>query len=374
MNVAQLMNYYPKYQYLDNILTSSGKKKMTLYIDLKGCMGSLYQDWAVKYVIEQSRDCTADPSIFASVLEFIGFHKLYAKKRRIDLKMVFFYESGESAYHANLLKDYKDNRDLGSFFDLDNKSLDLFKKVKDKNFDLIDKVCNKIPDVSVIRLMFLEADFIPWYIQRRVFQEDTESVNIIYSLDKDMLQCLDENTYMFYKHYKSHKLIGAEDVYEHYLKTELDWQADPELFFMVLAIDGDVSDHFKGVKGIGTKTIIKSFPDLLKCIGNAREIADNVAKGESIFVKGIGTNNKAVQKIMADEATVVRNIKLASYRVLSNHIDSGYPMVNVERKNYIHETVTNDQKITNGNVLYEALDKIGMTSLVQEATVYNLFN
>jgi hypothetical protein len=373
MSVAQLLNYYPKYQYLDDILTASGKKSMTLYIDLKGCMGSLYQEWAVNYIIQQSKDCSADPSIFAATLEFIAFHKLYAKKRHIDLKMVFFYESGESAYHANLLSTYKSNRDLGSFFNLDRGDVELFQKVKEKNFDLIDKVVNKIPNVSVIRLMYLEADFIPWYVQNRILK-DEYSVNIIYSLDKDMLQCLDVNTYMFYKHYKSHKIIGAEDVYEHYLKTELPWQADPELFFMVLAIDGDVSDTFKGVKGIGTKTIIKSFPELLKCVGSAEEIMAKIRSGESIFAKDIGTNDKAVQKIMADEATVVRNIKLASYRALSDYIDSGYPTANIVRKKYIVDRVHNDQKIRNGNVLFEALDKMGMTSLVSEASVYNLFS
>lgn len=371
--VSQLINYYPKYQYLDDILVASGKKSMTIYVDLKGCMGSLYQEWAAKYIIEQSRNCTADPSIFASVLEFISFHKTYAKKRHIDLKMIFFYESGESEYHTKLLKTYKSNRDLASFFDLDTTSIELFNKVKNKNFELIDKVCNKIPDVSVIRLMYVEADFIPWYVSKRVLK-DVDDVRVIYSLDKDMLQCLDKNTYMFYKHYKTHKIIDHTNVYNHYFKTEVDWSANPELFFMVLAIDGDVADCFKGVHGVGTKSLIASFPTLLQYVGSAERIIENVKAGKSIFDKDIGTNDKFVRKIMDNEEIVVRNIKLASYRMLADYIDSGYPLVNIERQKQISEKVLNDQKIRNGSVLYEALDKMGMNNLITENSVYNLFN
>jgi 5'-3' exonuclease len=372
--VATLFNYYPKYNYLDNILSDSGKRKLNIYVDLKGCMNSLYLEHAVRYIISQSSGGVADPSIFASTLDFIAFHKLYARKRRIDLNMVFFYEDGDSSYHKNIYKDYKSNRSLRSFFGLDSDSIDLFNRVKDKNFDLIEKVCNKLPNVSVVRLKFLEADFIPWYVQNSIFDNDQETANVIYSMDKDMLQCLNENTYMFYKHYKVHKIIDKDSVYNHYFKQTVPWNVDPELFFLILALDGDISDEYKGVKGIGTKTLIKEFPDLLKHTGSAQEIIENIKTGNSIFKKDIGTNSKVIQRIFDNEEIVVRNIKLASYRILADHVNSGYPLTNVERRKHIFDRVQNTQKITNPNVLVEALDKIGMTSLVQEHSVYNIFN
>jgi hypothetical protein len=374
MSIAQLFNYYPKYEYLDNILSATGKKKLTIYVDLKGCMGSLFQEWAAKYLIEQSRRGSADPSVFAATLEFISWHKLYARKRRIDLNMIFFFESGDSGYHKNLLSTYKGNRDLSSYFDIDSQDLDLYVKVKNKNFDLIDKVCNKIPNVSVIRLKFLEADFTPWFVHNNLLKCPDDCANVIYAQDKDMLQCLNENTFQFYKHYKTHKIIDKDDVYSHYFKTSLDWNFDPEYFYLVLAIDGDISDNFGGVKGIGPKTLIKCLPDFLDTLDEPYVLAEKVKRGESIFKKGIGTNNKFIQKLMVKEDIINRNIKLASYRILSDHVDSGYPLNNVERKKHMIDRVENDQKIRNGNVLYEALDKIGMTSLIQEHSVYNLFN
>ena len=70
MNVSQLINYYPKYAYLDAILSATGKKKMTIIVDLKGCMQALYQEWAMRYVIEQSRGTKyVDPSIFSAFLK-----------------------------------------------------------------------------------------------------------------------------------------------------------------------------------------------------------------------------------------------------------------------------------------------------------------
>lgn len=78
----QLVNYYPKYKYLDDIISATEKDVLNLFIDLKGCMQTLYMEWGIKYVLEQSRGKYADPTIFSSILQFIQFHKNYAKKKK----------------------------------------------------------------------------------------------------------------------------------------------------------------------------------------------------------------------------------------------------------------------------------------------------
>ena len=72
MSTNQILNYYPKYEDLDYIASTSGKKKINLFIDLKGCAQSIFQEWTVKLFLEQSRGCRQiDCSYFYSLLESI---------------------------------------------------------------------------------------------------------------------------------------------------------------------------------------------------------------------------------------------------------------------------------------------------------------
>ena len=164
-NSSQICCYYPKYLYLDNVLSTTGKRKLNLFIDLKGCMQSLFQEWAIRYIVANSQDASmVDSSIFASILEFLAFHKQYAKKRDIELTTYLFYEHGKSSYHLNIFDKYKANRRVGDFFGLDEAQKDLFFKVLNRNLFVIKQVCSKLPNVNVISLDYLEADFIPWYL------------------------------------------------------------------------------------------------------------------------------------------------------------------------------------------------------------------
>jgi len=376
MHVAQLINYYPKYSYLDSILSATGKRKMTIFVDLKGCMQSLYLEWAIRYVIEQSRGTKyVDSSLFSSFLEFISFHKQYAKKRDIELDMIFFFENGRSEYHEQIHPDYKGDRKNKDFFGIDATSIDLFKRVLNKNLVVIEKVGNKLPGVSVVKLDYMEADFMPWYLAKHVIEDYDKAINVIYSVDKDMLQCIDSNTVQFYKHYKVVRVIGPKNVYSHYMKKPLDWEyIDPEFFALYLAVDGDMGDNFKGIKGIGPSKMEVIFPILTEMCGSMEEIAKNIREGNSIFIKDSGTNNKFIDKVVAEENIVVRNLKLASYRLLSEYVNNGYSLVNVKRQKYMIETVNNTEKIENANILYEALGTIGMKSSLQEETASNIFN
>jgi len=77
-NTSQLFSYYPKYEYLDNIISFSDKKRLNLYVDVKGCGQALYQEWAVKQILFQSLDSRViDTSVFSSIIEFVSFHKTY---------------------------------------------------------------------------------------------------------------------------------------------------------------------------------------------------------------------------------------------------------------------------------------------------------
>ena len=375
---AQLFSYYPKYEYLDNLLSTTSRKKMKLYIDFKGCAVALFQKWAVESIISQSQGSQmVDTSLFAAVLEFISYHKKYAIKRNIDLDMYFFMESGSSSYHKDVYKDYKSNRGLTDFFGLDDATRQFFFKILDKNYTVTDRVVNRLPHCYFFRMLFLEADFMPWYLMKHQLDKNDvdDSLNIIYSNDKDMYQCLDSpNIYQFCKNYKNTRMVSGDTIYLNWLKEDIKISNAAEWFPMSLAVMGDAGDGFAGVKGIGPVTFIKLFEELRTLCGySMKNVYENIRLKKSIFAKDIKPNNKHLQDIIDNEAIVVRNLKLASYHLLSEHVNGGFPTDMIEKKKVITECVSNSDKWKNAAILNQALTKSGMIGVVNDLTMNSLF-
>lgn len=379
MNSSQFFPYYPKYEYLDGVLTSVGKNRLNIFVDIKGCMGSLYQEWAVKEIVDNTTiSGVIDTSIFKSFLEFVGWHKQYAKKRNIDLHLYFFAENGKSVYHQEVYKDYKKSRSTTDILlkMLDNNPIkkEVCSKIISKNHEIMNKVGNKIPNCSVIHLDYLEADFIPYYLITRHLVNAENSCNIIYSLDKDMLQCLRPNVYQYYRHFKNRKMISHKDVYNHYLKTEEPIDIDPSWFSLILSIDGDTSDGFSGVYGVSKKSIIKILEQLIIISQkDVQRLYDRIELGESIFDKGYSPNNPSLKKIVLEEATIVRNLKLSSFELLSRKVDSGFPIDMIKKKKTITDTVFNSNKIVNYKVMQAALGQCGLGKNYEDEVFMNLF-
>jgi len=376
---SQFFGYYPKYEYLDNILSVTGRKKLNLYVDVKGCATSLFQEWAVKHILEHSKDSiTVDTSLFAGVLEFIQWHKLYAKKRQIDINFYFFMESGKSTYHLEVYKDYKALRGVSDMFGLDLASRELFHKILDRNYNVTDKVVNKLPNCNFIRLNFLEADFMPYYLMKHILPKENvdSAANIIYSTDKDMLQCLDgTNIFQFYRHYKQVKMLAYKDIYTHFPKVELEVNDPASWFPLVLSIIGDDSDGFKGVKGIGPNKLIEIFDDVKTLVGHSmNNVYDNIANKKPIFDQNYKVANNGLKLVLRDHDIIVRNLKLSSYKILSDVLEGGFPTDMIEKKKQIIENVSTTQvKCSNASVLINALNKNGLMGIVKESVISGLF-
>ena len=377
-STSQFFGYYPKYEYLDNVLSLTGRKKINLFLDVKGCAQALFQEWAIKHIISHSKDTImVDTSLFSAILEFIAFHKLYARKRNIDLNMYFFMESGKSTYHLDIHKEYKAHRGLSDMFGLDLASREFFFQILDKNYHVIDRVTNKIPKVCFIRLNFLEADFVPYYLMNYVLSKEDveESANIIYSTDKDMLQCIDaSNKFQFYRHSKNVKMLTQKDIYDHWLKEKLELNEPASWFPMALSIIGDTGDGFKGVMGIGQKTLPGLFEYIMTLCGRSmNNVYENIAAKKPIFNTSYNVNNNALKKIIDNQDVIVRNLKLSSFKILSDCVNSGFPLDMGDKKKQILESVSNTYKCSSAGIMVNALNKAGLMGVVTENTVSNLF-
>jgi hypothetical protein len=344
-----ILSYYPTYSILDEVLTSGNYNTLNLYIDLKNALQSLFMQHCILEIVDNTLTSgRTDSSIFESVLHFISFHKIYAARRNIKINYFLFMETGKSNYHLNISKKYKISRRIDDLYGLDREKRDLFFNTTQKNYMLLEKALNKMPDIKVIRLPFLEADFVPYYLISRNLVNTSDNVgHVIYSNDHDLLQCLRDNVYVFVKVPKVKKLVKKGQALKSYLKFEKN--CPDEYLPLVMAIIGDPGDDVEGIKGIGGKTVEKIIDEVVELVGGMENLYQNVKKGKSIFNPNLGKNpNKYIRTIQEKEEkekTISNNLKLVSFELLSRYLDDPDTTEMLEKRKIIEDILANDEII-----------------------------
>lgn len=381
---SQFFSYYPKYEYLDKLISLNPKKHLNIFVDVKGCSPALYTEWAVRYIIDDSKSSKhVNMSYFAGVIDYIAWHRLYAQKRDLTLNMYFFMEQGKSVYHNGIYKDYKSNRLLSDFFNLDLEDQEYFKKVMDMNYNLLEHTINKFPHCCWFLLKYVEADFIPWYLLEYIIpkEEQENSLNLIYTRDKDMLQCLKfPNTYQYYRaqYHETTKLITPKSLLRHWAKLDENVVIDrvAEWFPLFLSMLGDNSDSIPGIKGVGNKVIIKHLNEIISTYGgNPDAMYDTIMNNKDVLAESFKyVNTITSKKIFGNHDILKRNMQLISFRAISEWINGGYPLDTIEKKKYIENTYHNTNKLKDFNVILNALKSKGMNDAVNETSLERCFS
>ncbi len=348
MHPSSILSYYPTYSILDEILSYSNYDTLNIYIDLKNNLQTLYMQHAIVNIVETSlKSKYMDTSIFSSLISFLAFHKMYAIRRRnLKLNFFIFFESGVSYFHTNLCRKYKLNRKIDDLYGLEKEKRDLFFKIVQKNLQLTESACNKIPDIKVIRLQNLEADFIPYYlISRNLVTTSPNVAHIIYSNDHDMLQCITDNVYVFQKTMKGVKrIIKKGEIMSTYFKYESKFPDD--YFPLSMAIVGDQGDCVDGVKGIGAKRLEEILEDVVRMTNGIDNLYDNVTNSKPIFIHNTEKiQNKYINMIVEKENSenlISRNLKLVSFEILSRFLDNPSNTEILNKKKYINEILQNN--------------------------------
>lgn len=375
MHPSSLLSYYPTYSVLDEIVSYNNYKNLTIFVDLKNVLQSTYMEHAIVNIVESTKKSrTVDTSIFSSLISFLSFHKIYGIKRGINTKFIIFFEMGHSYYHRNISKTYKISRAIDDLYGLDKVDRDLFFSVLQANFKLIEKACNKIPNLSVVRLSNLEADFVPYYIlTRKLVENNGDTGFVIYSNDHDMWQCLTNNVFVFSKAGKNKKIIRGGKIVQEFLKR--DSNILDEYYPLVMSIIGDPGDDVTGVNGVGPKRFIDVFPDIVKMFGNMSEIYDKVEKGKDIFnIIPDCSSNKHLGSIVSAEQekkTVSNNLKLVSFELISRFLENPKTTETLERRNEIINILTEEKKIASAEAMKKALEMNNV--FIEEASIDFLY-
>ena len=195
-----------------------------------------------------------------------------------------------------ILESYKGNRDeqgnIRTPFDLNENSLKDLEKLQMR---VLYELIGMMP---VKRLYFeeLEADDVIGYITKTFFR-DKKGRRVIVSEDRDFYQLIDDHTQVY--HPRKKLLVGRSNFRDH-------WDTIPENVIYYRIIEGDSSDNIKGVKGWGTKTIEKFFPEIKKEKIESFEDFDQLIESK----RGTLLNTKTGAKIINQKEVLPDNFKL----------------------------------------------------------------
>jgi len=372
--MPSIISYYPTYSILDEVITCGKYDTINLYLDIKNNLQSLYMQHAILEIIENTITSKfTDSSVFESIMQFLSFHKIYAANRNVKINFYIFLETGRSSYHLNVSKKYKISRRIDDLYGLDREKRDLFFEVLQKNFMLLESACNKMPNIKVIRLPNLEADFIPYYlITRNLVNTDKNTAHLIYSNDHDLLQCLNDDVYVYVKVPKVKKIVKKGQALQSYLKFE---QIYPDEYLpLVMAIIGDGGDNVDGIKGIGGKTVEKIIEEVVQLVGGMNNLYENVVKGQPIFNSDLQSHpNKYINTIIEKELKekiISNNLKLVSFEVLSRFLDDPISTEMVDKRKLIEKTI-NEKQVFELEVMKGALERSRVYLL--EGTLDNIY-
>jgi DNA polymerase-1 len=200
------------------------------------------------------------------------------------------WEGGGSAKRRKLFPEYKLNRrpeKLNRFYGDDIPDTD------DNRMHQMVTLITMLKNVPVCQLYVsdCEGDDVVAYLCRAKFRNVDK---VIASSDKDMYQLLDDNTKIYNLHKKTYVLN------EHVLK---DFRVTAKNFAIAKALCGDPSDNIPGVKGMGFKTAVKTFPML----GTEDDI---LLQDVFDYAAAHRDESKSCQRVLDEIDNVRRNWKL----------------------------------------------------------------
>jgi len=361
MHPSSLLSYYPTYAILDEIVSYGNYRTLNIFLDLKNVMQSLYMEHAIVNIVEASKDAKyLDTSVFSSLISFLSFHKIYGIKRGINTNFTIFFESGQSYYHKNIDKNYKISRRIDDLYGLDAKDRELFFGVLNSNYKLVEAACNKMPDVRVVRLPNLEADFLPYYVTTRDLIPKGNGVgNVVYSNDHDLWQCLNDDVFIYSKAGKHKKILKAGSVMTQFLKKPVEI---PDRFLpLAMAVIGDPGDDVVGVKTIGPASFITAFKELVALTGDMDVVYDNIENRRPLIdpIPPSIVNKKLRTIVDAEVAneTISKNLRLVSFELISRALDNPIKTDMIDKRKIIEKQFTGERDIFPLESMKKALEQ-----------------
>lgn len=383
VSVQSIINLYPNSD-IDSIIKMKDYKKVHLYVDVKNVSRSLFIPDVMQEILENKTSKYVDSTIFQSYLYFSGVWKFYCKKHNLDLKIFYCTDDGESFYHKNIFKEYKNNREIG------NINLpayyDDFTKVKRMNINIAEKIVNKIPDNYYFVLKYLESDFLPYFLITRVFDDEENILHLILSGDKDLYQCetISDDVYQIFKsgteqvcYNIDNCLMKFFNINNSSLKCKDDKirkfnKFDNKYFDLALSIIGDKVDNVPGINSLGPKRVLDIMSDkdfIMNYFGKKEDIIDRLLKKEDILLIDDLTNDKYKNLLIENSDILNTSYKLVSFEYLTKVFEGNYHMALNEKYDYVFDIIENEDKYDSFKKFYNDLNFLDLYVTEQDIEI-----
>jgi hypothetical protein len=329
---------------------------------------------AIVNIIETSKKSKfMDTSIFSSMVSFLSFHKIWGLKRGVNVNFIIFFETGHSSYHKNISRKYKISRKIDDLYGLPRQDREMFYNILQSNFQLIENAFNKMPNIKVIKLPRLEADFVPYYlISRKLVPYDGSVGYITYSNDHDLWQCAADHSYIFSKSKSSKKIIKSGNIMSLFLRKPVDI---PDVYLpLAMSIIGDQGDDVDGIQNVGPARFIQIFDQFISMTGDIWDIYRKVENNEDLFntIPPSFANKylkSAVQQEL-DNKRISNNLRLVSFELLSRALDNPRSTDMIDKREFIEKAI-NTSNVYPIDSMKKALEKSGV--FLEESSIDFLY-
>lgn len=377
LSPTSIITAYPPDELAD-LIKRKNYKRIKVYGDLKNISTGLFVEEVVKEIVENTEiNQMTDTNIFQSTLYFCAWWRYYGLKYNVPCDIYISTDVGASCYHKSINKKYKYRRAITPTPLSDYQ--EQLSQIRTINTEMLERTLCKIPNVHLFYLKFLESDFVPYYLITRKFKDESDTLHIICSSDKDMYQILSlENTVQIYKNRGTKYMIDKNTCLVNYTKnakgsvnSQINTQSNIDSFDinyipMLMALVGDVGDDVPGIKGVGPKTGLKYFgtKDVPIILGTMEEICDRVIEDKSVLKELTDLElhklypkwAQVYEQERKDEA-VTNAFKQISFEMLCRWLERKNTTEKIGYLNYIDGVLNKNNTIANETLLYEGLSK-----------------
>ena len=205
---------------------------------------------------------------------------------------VIFDGQGSSTNRKNLLPEYKSNRGINRITNWD--TYDSIEEEGESKVDQITRLIHYLQclPVKIGMIDKAEADDMIAYLATKLSKERNSDV-IIVSSDKDYLQLANPKITVYRP--ISKKFYKAKEVAQEY-------GIHSDNFIIYKTLLGDKSDKINGIRGLGPKTLLKHFPELIHHSLDLDEIFE-IAEAKL-------TTHKVFAKILHEQDNLINSYKL----------------------------------------------------------------
>ena len=264
------LRYPLNYNFILKILEVNKKEKINFFIDFNSICKGFYKAETILYEIGEYGD-RGEPSgkLISELREFLN--NLYKIFKKYDPFFLLFFDSGKCCQNKELVSSYKCGRNISNNIPGEDPMMtDIFRKIRDYYYNRVVEDFSKEDLCYVHYDKMYETDCVPHYCGRNDLFDSSqpEVLNIILSLDKDLLQTLKMPGFLqAVTTFKANKLKGKYDlvmnvyddrnaisyIYDKFQPGILTAKYIP----MILSLAGDKSDDILGIPGIGYVKAIK---------------------------------------------------------------------------------------------------------------------